>query len=96
MSALLTDERLVYLIKQGFSYGEIAEEAGVTRSVISGRVYRMKKNKVELPKKVSNSVAIETRPKMFVPRSPKLHSDKTSHMTKSELREMLRQAVENT
>ena len=76
------EQNLRTLHAQGLSFTQIAIQLGVTRSVISGKVSRLGLSRRSLLAKAETNVA--TRPARYV------------EPTKAELREMLRQAVENT
>lgn len=76
-----SDSKLRSLYAQGLSYDEIAVQLGTTRDAISGKVTRLKLQRRRI-KPNSNTIAI--RPRNAV------------EMTKTEMHDMLRRAVENT
>lgn len=93
------DENLLALDAQGLSYSEIAAQLGVTRGKVGARLWRIRKSggdvlprtvgrhpqgKIPDRKPKTNRYTIITKPAGY--QSP----------TKSEMRMMLRQAVENT
>ena len=86
------EENLLKLHAQGLTYLQMANVFGVTRSSVGGKLYRLGLKKAE-PKKIVVKVAKPLKPNKhtFV---FKAHTHKD--MTKNELRDMLKQAVENT
>lgn len=78
---IYNDDNLKLLFARGLSFDQIGVELGVTRSTIAGEVKRMKLTRFTVrPNK--NTISIK-------PRTP-------VEMTKSEMHDMLRKAVENT
>lgn len=91
------EANLLELYKQGLSYSQIAKKLNVTRSVVSGKLQRLKKKdariaaeRVKQPEVVKevkqkpNKYTFKTRPTNY------------REMSKADLQSMLKQAVENT
>ena len=109
------DTNLLALDRQGLSYTQIGAALGVSRSVIAGRIRRIRQGikaspvrVVPIPREPGVNPAGKTRdytpapaPRFVARLAPNRNTIGSSHrnavsLTKTEMYEMLRKAVENT
>ena len=98
-----SEANLIKLYVDGLSYKEIGETFGKTRSAVAGKIRRIKKLKPGLLE--PRTCGVHPQGKTFGPKPKKLAPNKYTvitklkgfqDFTKNQLREMLKQAVENT
>lgn len=101
-----TKEAFIAAHEEGKTFTELAEMFNLTRAAISGRARRLKLTKRDKPgyKNGNQHSAKKAKPKVEAIRAtfkPNRYSfahgkDRTLGMSKSDMRDMLKEAVENT